>query len=104
MSDLDCQKMDQIDFGWFEAYYRVLPFGCGKMTTAHFETESTRALEMCRDVIVRENIKGDRKKNPTLNKDRSIVLGQVSTDLLMSMDLELKQFLLNQNYKNLFQS
>ena len=82
LSDLECQKMNQMDFGWFEAYYRVLPFGCGKMTTAHFETESTRALEMCRDVIVRENIKGDRKKNPTLNKDRSIVLGEVSTDLV----------------------
>ena len=45
LSDLDCQQMSQNCFGWFEAYYRVLPFGCGKMTTAHFETESTRALK-----------------------------------------------------------
>lgn len=91
LSDLNCDQMDQKFFGWFEAYYRVLPFGCGKMTTAHFETDSTRALEMCRDVIVRENIKGDRKKNPTLNKDRSIVLGDVAGDLLDVYGPRIKQ-------------
>ena len=51
------------------------------MTSAHFENESIEALLSARDFIVRENIKGTRKKNPKLDKDRSLIIGEPTTDL-----------------------
>jgi hypothetical protein len=90
LQDIDLEELTEYFGGWFEALLHVLHTGCGKMTTAHFEDESIRALVVGRDFIVRENIKGNRKKNPELLKDRSILIGDASATLASHYGLRLK--------------